>query len=195
MNAMAAVRRSTVSMPRKVTLPPTALASLASAGVSCLHGWQLDDQKFITIGLPASLARSIVPDPRKLGRLMLFAGRTSLTNPSPVLTVGKSRRGVIAIACSASSEMVDSTAAATNTRLTATARFRRDHQISPELVPMTSPYSHAIIGGAEHPADVGGGRLARGVREHLVTEGRLCDSPVFGFADPEARWRHGQADL
>src|SRR5258708_20609931 len=59
-NARACRRPSTVSIPTKVTLLPTARATLAIAGVSCLQGPHVEDQKFITIALTASPARVIV---------------------------------------------------------------------------------------------------------------------------------------
>src|SRR5215470_19103013 len=131
MNARAGARRSAVSMPTNLTLLPIARASLARAGVSFLHGWQLEAQKFITIGLPASLANSIVPGPRRFGSLMLGAGTCSRTKPICVLVV-RPRLGAVT-QCSASRDPADSTAAATNTRPTATARLRRDQKIPPEF--------------------------------------------------------------
>src|SRR5258708_14706221 len=73
-NARACRRPSTVSIPTKVTLLPTARATLAIAAVSCLQGPHVEDQKFSTIGLPARPASAIVLLPLRLGRLTTLAG-------------------------------------------------------------------------------------------------------------------------
>src|SRR5215470_6348239 len=60
-NALAGARESAESMPTNATVPCSARAALTSAGVSLVQTRQVEDQKFTTIGRPASPDRVTGP--------------------------------------------------------------------------------------------------------------------------------------